>query len=207
MRPNVNLMKATLTGALGGLLFGFDTVVISGAIDALVRLYGLSPRNKGWTVAIALVGTVVGALCAGVVGQKLGSRETLRITAMLYFDLGHRQRSGMELAGADGLSLFGRVGYRRIVGSGSGLHCRAGSGQVAWAAGGHLPVQRGAGHIGGLPLEFRDKAAAPGSGGVALAGWRGCDTGVRFSGAALSGFRAARAGAPRGSGSTRLWLY
>ena len=84
MRPNVNLMKATLTGALGGLLFGFDTVVISGAIDALVKLYGLSPWDKGWTVAIALVGTVVGALCAGVVGQKLGSRETLRITAMLY---------------------------------------------------------------------------------------------------------------------------
>ena len=40
MRPNFNLMKATLTGALGGLLFGFDTVVISGAIDALVKLYG-----------------------------------------------------------------------------------------------------------------------------------------------------------------------
>ena len=69
---------------MGGLLFGFDTVVISGAIDALVKLYGLSPWDKGWTVAIALVGTVVGALCAGVVGQKLGSRETLRITAMLY---------------------------------------------------------------------------------------------------------------------------
>ncbi len=84
MRPNVNLMKATLTGALGGLLFGFDTVVISGAIDALVRLYGLSPQGKGWTVAIALIGTVVGALGAGVVGQKLGGRETLRITALLY---------------------------------------------------------------------------------------------------------------------------
>ena len=84
MRPNVNLMKATLTGALGGLLFGFDTVVISGAIDALVKLYGLSPQLKGWTVAIALVGTVVGALSAGVVGQKLGGRETLRITAVLY---------------------------------------------------------------------------------------------------------------------------
>ena len=84
MRPNVHLMKATLTGALGGLLFGFDTVVISGAIDALVKLYGLSPRDKGWTVAIALVGTVVGALGAGVVGQKLGGRETLRITAVLY---------------------------------------------------------------------------------------------------------------------------
>ena len=84
MRPNFHLMKATLTGALGGLLFGFDTVVISGAIDALVRLYGLSPQGKGWTVAIALIGTVVGALGAGVVGQKLGGRETLRITAMLY---------------------------------------------------------------------------------------------------------------------------
>ena len=84
MRPNIHLMKATLTGALGGLLFGFDTVVISGAIDALVRLYGLTPWDKGWTVAIALVGTVVGALGAGVVGQKLGGRETLRITAVLY---------------------------------------------------------------------------------------------------------------------------
>lgn len=84
MRPNFPLMRATLTGALGGLLFGFDTVVISGAIDALVRLYNLSPQNKGLTVAIGLVGTVIGALGAGQVGQKLGSRETLRITAVLY---------------------------------------------------------------------------------------------------------------------------
>ena len=84
MRPNLNLMKATLTGALGGLLFGFDTVVISGAIDALVRLYHLSPQGTGWTVAIALIGTVVGALGAGQAGQKLGGRETLRITAVLY---------------------------------------------------------------------------------------------------------------------------
>ena len=84
MRPNANLLKATLTGALGGLLFGFDTVVISGAIDALVRLYHLSPQGKGWTVAIALIGTVVGALGAGQAGQKLGGRATLRITAVLY---------------------------------------------------------------------------------------------------------------------------
>src|SRR5580658_6636099 len=84
MRPNANLMKATLTGALGGLLFGFDTVVIAGAIDALVNLYGLSPQNKGFTVAIGLVGTVIGALGAGQVGQRLGRRETLRLTAMLY---------------------------------------------------------------------------------------------------------------------------
>jgi len=84
MRPNLNLTKATLTGALGGLLFGFDTVVISGAIDSLVKLYNLSPQGKGWTVAIALIGTVAGALGAGHVGQKIGGRETLRITAVLY---------------------------------------------------------------------------------------------------------------------------
>jgi MFS transporter, SP family, arabinose:H+ symporter len=84
MRPNANLMKATITGALGGLLFGFDTVVVSGVIDALVKLYGLSDYGKGWTVAIALIGTVIGSFGAGAVGQRLGGRETLRITAVLY---------------------------------------------------------------------------------------------------------------------------
>jgi SP family arabinose:H+ symporter-like MFS transporter len=84
VRPNLNLMKATLTGALGGLLFGFDTVVISGILGAVVKLYGLSDYGKGWTVAIALIGTVAGSFAAGVAGQKLGGRETLRITAVLY---------------------------------------------------------------------------------------------------------------------------
>jgi len=84
MRLNVNLMRATLTGALGGLLFGFDTVVIAGAIGALVKLYNLDPHKEGLTVAIGLVGTVIGALGAGQIGQRLGSRETLRLTAVLY---------------------------------------------------------------------------------------------------------------------------
>jgi sugar porter (SP) family MFS transporter len=84
MRLNSKLLRATFSGALAGLLFGFDTVVISGAIDALVHLYRLSPQEKGFTVAIGLVGTVIGALGAGHVGQRLGSRETLRITALLY---------------------------------------------------------------------------------------------------------------------------
>jgi SP family arabinose:H+ symporter-like MFS transporter len=84
MRLNLNLLKATATGALGGLLFGFDTIVISGVLKALTQLYHLSNYGLGWTVAIALIGTVVGSFGAGVVGQKLGGRETLRITAVLY---------------------------------------------------------------------------------------------------------------------------
>jgi sugar porter (SP) family MFS transporter len=84
MRFNLNLLKATLTGALGGLLFGFDTVVIAGAIGALVKLYDLDPHKEGLTIAIGLVGTVIGALGAGQIGQRMGSRETLRLTAILY---------------------------------------------------------------------------------------------------------------------------
>jgi sugar porter (SP) family MFS transporter len=84
MRPNSKLIKATLTGALGGLLFGFDTVVISGVIDSVVHLYGLSDFDKGLTVAIAPVGTVLGCFIAGVLGQRMGARTALRYAAALY---------------------------------------------------------------------------------------------------------------------------
>ena len=77
MRPNFYLVKATVSGALGGLLFGFDTAVIAGAIDALTRLYHLSDTTQGITVFTAVAGTVVGAMSAGAIGQKLGGRETL----------------------------------------------------------------------------------------------------------------------------------
>jgi len=99
--------------------------VISGAIDALVKLYGLSDYGKGWTVAIALVGTVVGALGAGVVGQKLGGRETLRITAVLYVV----SAVGSALAWSwPSLMVFRFVGGLGIGASSwwAGLHCGAG---------------------------------------------------------------------------------
>ena len=84
MRPNSKLIKATLTGALGGLIFGFDTVVISGIIDSVVRLYSLNVYYKGLTVAVSPVGTILGCFAAGVVGQRLGSRNALRYAAALY---------------------------------------------------------------------------------------------------------------------------
>ena len=84
MRPNLYLMKATISGALGGLLFGFDTAVIAGAIGALTHLYNLTDFTQGVTVFMAVAGTVVGAMSAGAVGQKIGGRETLRITAVFY---------------------------------------------------------------------------------------------------------------------------
>jgi len=78
------LRKATVVGALGGLLFGFDTAVIAGTTHSLTAVYGLSPRALGLTVAMALIGTIIGAMSAGIPGQKWGGRETLRILAVFY---------------------------------------------------------------------------------------------------------------------------
>ncbi len=81
---NAPLRKATVVGALGGLLFGFDTAVIAGTTHSLTAVYGLSPRALGLTVAMALIGTIIGAMSAGIPGQKWGGRETLRILAVFY---------------------------------------------------------------------------------------------------------------------------
>ena len=81
---NKNLAKAAAVGALGGFLFGFDTAVISGTTQALTTVYHLSPGQLGLTVSMALIGTVIGAMTAGIPGQKYGGRETLRFLAICY---------------------------------------------------------------------------------------------------------------------------
>src|SRR5438270_381420 len=84
MKLNSTLLKSTAVAALGGLLFGFDTVVISGAVQALEGLYHLTPVWKGFTVAAALIGTVIGSMFAGIPGDRLGRRASLRWMAILY---------------------------------------------------------------------------------------------------------------------------
>ena len=79
MRLNGYLVKSTVVAALGGLLFGFDTVVISGTTSGLTAAYNLSPFMKGFTVSAALWGTVVGSLLAGIPGDRFGRRDSLRI--------------------------------------------------------------------------------------------------------------------------------
>jgi sugar porter (SP) family MFS transporter len=83
-RSFVLLAKSALTGALGGLLFGFDTAVISGTTHSLQLHYALTEGQKGFTVAIALYGTVIGAIFSGPLGQRIGSRAALRVMAILY---------------------------------------------------------------------------------------------------------------------------
>ena len=84
MKLNPTLLKATGVAALGGLLFGFDTAVIAGTTHSLTLTYSLSPRQLGLTVAMALIGTIIGAMSAGIPGQRWGGRETLRVLAIFY---------------------------------------------------------------------------------------------------------------------------
>jgi len=84
MKITSHLLRSTAVGALGGLLFGFDTVVISGTTGQLTQLFHLSPAALGQTVSIALWGTVVGCMIAGVMGQRMGGRNALRVMAVMY---------------------------------------------------------------------------------------------------------------------------
>ena len=81
---NRYVVRGAAVGALGGLLFGFDTAVISGTTAALRQLYNLSPRDLGFTVSIALCGTVIGAIAAGPLEGRYGARLMLRVMALLY---------------------------------------------------------------------------------------------------------------------------
>jgi len=84
MKLNASLIRATIVGSLGGLLFGFDTAVIAGTTNSLTVIYNLTPGALGLTVSIALWGTVTGSMSSGVIGQRIGGRNALRIMAILY---------------------------------------------------------------------------------------------------------------------------
>ncbi len=70
--------------AVGGFLFGFDTAVISGAEQAIQHYWSLSTFQLGFTVAIALIGTVIGALCGSIPAERAGRKKTLFFVALLY---------------------------------------------------------------------------------------------------------------------------
>jgi sugar porter (SP) family MFS transporter len=82
---NRTLLKCTIASALGGLLFGYDTVIINGAMLDLVRHFQLSPAVQGWTVSSALVGCIIGTLIIGRPGDIYGAQRLLQVLAVLFF--------------------------------------------------------------------------------------------------------------------------
>ena len=82
---NARIFFWSLTSALAGFLFGFDTVVISGAEKTIQTLWGLSPGIHGIAMASALYGTVVGSLLGGWPADRFGRKATLLWIGVLYF--------------------------------------------------------------------------------------------------------------------------
>lgn len=79
------MLRSAIVAALEGPLFGFDTAVISGATKDLERVYHISGFMLGFTVATALIGTIVGAMVARRPVDKYGRKKVLFAIGILYF--------------------------------------------------------------------------------------------------------------------------
>lgn len=78
------MVGSSLTAALGGLLFGFDTAVISGAIPFITKYFQLTHAMLGWAVSSALIGCIVGSVTTGKPGDIYGRRFMLKLLALLF---------------------------------------------------------------------------------------------------------------------------
>jgi sugar porter (SP) family MFS transporter len=84
VKINAALFGATMVGALGGLLFGFDTAVISGCQEDLVKLFSLTKGEQGFMTASAMIGATIGSLAAAKPGDLFGRRDCLKVVAAFY---------------------------------------------------------------------------------------------------------------------------
>ncbi|MGI8960335.1 MAG: sugar porter family MFS transporter [Bryobacteraceae bacterium] len=99
------LVVSTCVSSLGGFLFGYDNIVISGAIGHLSRYYGLEPVAIGWAAGCGLVGCLVGSACSGAIADRFGLKKAL-YTCAACFAL---SSIGVWLAGSFSLYVFWRV--------------------------------------------------------------------------------------------------
>ncbi|MCU0393493.1 MAG: MFS transporter, partial [Thermoflexibacter sp.] len=82
---NLNsILLSTFAAALGGLLFGFDSSVISGALQSIKPYFGLDEISLGFSVSSAVIGCAIGAGTAGFLSDRIGRKTMLLITAILF---------------------------------------------------------------------------------------------------------------------------
>lgn len=87
MKNNINLgylFFISFVAALGGFLFGYDTAVISGTISQVAAQFGLNAMSQGWYVGCALLGSIGGVAVAGMLGDWLGRKKAMVISAVLF---------------------------------------------------------------------------------------------------------------------------
>ncbi len=84
MRGGLYLAAICLVAAIGGLLFGFDTAVVSGAVGFFRGEFALSPAMTGWAASSALVGCMLGAAVAGALSDRFGRKRILLLAAVFF---------------------------------------------------------------------------------------------------------------------------
>jgi len=99
------VLLISITAALGGLLFGFDTAIISGTIPYIQSYFQLDAASLGWAVSSGLVGCAAGSLCAGYLADKYGRKAALVVCALLFALSG----AGAALSGSFLLFVFFRI--------------------------------------------------------------------------------------------------
>ncbi|MBQ6952328.1 MAG: sugar porter family MFS transporter [Bacteroidales bacterium] len=78
------ILFLSFVAALGGILFGYDTAVISGTTDIVSQQFRLDELATGWYVGCALIGSIIGVLVAGVLSDFLGRKKTMLIAALMF---------------------------------------------------------------------------------------------------------------------------
>src|SRR5215469_3894974 len=98
-------VRIALIAALGGFLFGFETVVISGAEQTLEQFWKLHGIMQGFTVSSSIFGTVVGASIAGIPAKRYGRKKVLQVIAAMFVVAA----LGCAFVSAWGLFIFFRI--------------------------------------------------------------------------------------------------
>src|SRR6202008_4086412 len=83
-RSSAYVVTLSCVAAIGGFLFGFDSGVINGAVDALAKAFGTQAAGTGFAVASVLLGCALGAFGAGTLADSLGRRPTMLLNAILF---------------------------------------------------------------------------------------------------------------------------
>ena len=83
-KVSARIIFLAVVAAIGGILFGYDTAVISGTTEVVKAQFGLSTGGEGWYVGCALIGSIIGVLVAGMLSDFLGRKKTMLISALLF---------------------------------------------------------------------------------------------------------------------------
>ncbi len=180
LKLNPVLLKGVAVGAIGGLLFGFDTAVIAGTTRGLARAFHLSPQALGLTVSVALWGTVAGLAWRRVRRPVARQQASPARHGPSLRRLGHRLRACLELACPDGLSLYWRSGHRRLVCARSCLYDGACSCKVERQAGGLFQINVVLGVLLAYLSNFLIASIDSGPSQMAICTWIACVPALTF---------------------------